>query len=583
MCYKVGKIRKENVMFKQKIALLVSAIVCFCTISAFAADREFTFEGKYLNIPVSNEAPRCLLSLQVDGKKVREFQIRLAPDEPDYWLYLEVQDFIGKKGSLNARELADGQMKGFKAIYNDKTFPGEEYLYKEALRPQFHFSSKRGWNNDPNGLVYYKGEWHMFYQHNPFGWLHGNMTWGHAISKDLVHWVEQGDKLHPDEWGTMWSGSGVVDWNNTTGFQTGDEPPLILIYTNAGGQNAWSEGKPFTQGIAYSNDRGRTWTKYDGNPVQGHLKQGNRDPKVIWWEPTNEWAIVMLLSGNEMAFFRSPDLKRWELQSLFKSFHECPELFQLAVDGDEDNKKWVHYGATGEYFIGEFNGSEFKPEMESIRYNYGNYFDASQTFNDIPKEDGRCIQIAWGRVDLPGMPFNQQMTFPVSLTLHTTEDGLRMFANPVKEIEKLHGKEHKWKDEKLDPGKNPLEKFKGDAFDISAEIAVGDAEEIGFNIDGFPISYDVKEGLLTGGDGSSGGGFSPTETIAKLDPIDGKISFRILVDRSSVEIFANGGRVYMPMKAKRNLSNKSQRIYAKGGSANIVKMTVNEIKPIWPK
>ncbi|MHC5163966.1 MAG: 2,6-beta-D-fructofuranosidase, partial [Planctomycetota bacterium] len=179
----------SNVMFKQKIALLVSAIVCFCTISAFAADREFTFEGKYLNLPVANEAPRCLLSLQVEGK--------LAPDEPDYWLYLEVQDFIGKKGSLNARELADGQMKGFKAIYNDNTFPGEEYLYKEALRPQFHFSSKRGWNNDPNGLVYYKGEWHLFYQHNPFGWLHGNMTWGHAISKDLVHWVEQGDKLHP--------------------------------------------------------------------------------------------------------------------------------------------------------------------------------------------------------------------------------------------------------------------------------------------------------------------------------------------------------------------------------------------------
>jgi hypothetical protein len=248
-------------------------------VTSFAADRGIDITGKYLNIPVEHEADKVLISLQVDDEKVREFTISLASGEPDYWIYLEVQDFIGKTGFLWAWTLPRSQSKGFEAIYCDDTFPGEENLYKEELRPQFHFSSKRGWNNDPNGLMYYKGEYHMFYQHNPFGWEWGNMTWGHAISTDLVHWVEQGDKLHADEGGTMFSGSGVVDWNNTTGFQTGDEPPMILIYTIAGNNSPWSEGKPFTQGLAYSNDRGRTWTKYAGNPVQERIRRANRDPK----------------------------------------------------------------------------------------------------------------------------------------------------------------------------------------------------------------------------------------------------------------------------------------------------------------
>jgi sucrose-6-phosphate hydrolase SacC (GH32 family) len=455
------------------------------------------------------------------------------------------------------------------------TFPGQDKLYKEKLRPQFHFSSKRGWNNDSNGLMYYAGEYHLFYQHNPFGWSWGNMTWGHAISTDLVHWTEQGDKLHQDKFGMMFSGSGVVDWKNTTGFQTGNEPPLICIYTNAGGDNAWSKGKPFTQGIAYSNDRGRTWTKYEGNPVQGHLRKANRDPKVIWWEPTNEWVIVLHLRDSKMAFFRSPNLKRWELQSLLQSFHECPELFQLAVDGDEDSKKWIHYGAAGEYFIGEFDGSEFKPETEAIPFNYGNCFYASQTFSDIPEEDGRRIQIAWGQVDLPDMPFNQMMTFPVTLSLHSTDDGLRMFAYPVEEIERIHGKKHRWKGEDLITGQNPLDNVKGNLFDIAAEIDLRDADEVGFEINGFPISYIVEEKHLTAGKGED-------KHSAELAPVKDKINLRILIDRPSVEIFANNGRIYMPMQAVRDLNNKSLRIYAKGGSAHIEKLTIYEIESIWP-
>ena len=532
--------------------------------------REFTFEKKYLNLPVENEAPQRLIHVLIDDEIVREFSINLATDEPEYWVYLELDQFKDKKATVRIDKLDSYKKKGFFSIYQDDTFPGEDEVYKEKHRPQFHFSSKRGWNNDPNGLMYYDGEYHLFYQHNPFGWPWGNMTWGHAVSTDLVHWEELGDALHPDEWGTMFSGGGVVDWNNTTGFQTGDDPPLICIYTNAGNANPLSKGKPYTQGIAYSNDRGRTWTKYEGNPVQGHLNQGNRDPKAIWWEETEEWVIILFLSDHRMAFFKSPDLKRWELQSVLKSFHECPELFELPVDGDENNKKWVLYGAPTFYHIGDFDGSNYTPEGEKKRYNFGNAFYASQTFSDIPEEDGRRIQIGWGTNNTPGMPFNQMMTFPVELTLRTTDDGIRMCANPVEEIKKLHQKKHRFKKKALKPGENLLSKIKGDLFDIRAEIAVGDASELGFDIRGVPVVYNAENKTI-----------SCKDNEAPCDPKDGKIKLQILVDRTSIEIYINDGEYFMPMGSIPDDDNKSLGVFAKGGEARIISLNVFELESAW--
>jgi sucrose-6-phosphate hydrolase SacC (GH32 family) len=180
------------------------------------------------------------------------------------------------------------------------------------------------------------------------------------------------------------------------------------------------------------------------------------------------------------------------------------------------------------------------------------------------------------------MPFNQMMTFPVSLTLHSTDEGLRMFAYPVKEIENIHGKKHQWKHKDLKPGKNLLEKVKGNLFDIEAEIDVRSAKEVGFEINGFPISYNVKDKRLVADKGEEGDEFSSGETMAKLSPVDGKINLRILLDRPSIEIYANEGRVYMPMQAGRDLDNKSLKIYSKGGNAHIEELTIHEIKSIWP-
>jgi fructan beta-fructosidase len=532
--------------------------------------RQFTFGKKYLNIPVKNGSPLRLIDVLINDEIIREFEINLAPNEPDFWVYLELDPLKGQTATIRIDKLNANKRRGFDSIFQADTFPGEDSLYNEKHRPQFHFSSKRGWNNDPNGLMYYAGEYHMFYQHNPFGWAWGNMTWGHAVSKDLVHWQELGDALYPDKLGTMFSGSGVVDWQNTTGFQTGAEPPLITIFTNAGSVNPWSEGKPFTQGIAYSNDRGRSWTKYKGNPVQGHINEGNRDPKVIWWEKTHEWVIVLYLKEHRMAFFRSADLKRWELQSILQSFHECPELFQLPVDGDQNNKKWILYGAAGDYFIGDFDGSKLTTEGEAIKYNYGDAFYASQTFNDIPKEDGRRIQIGWGQVATPGMPFNQMMNFPVELTLRTTDQGMHMCANPVREIELLYKKTHRFTDTNLAVGNNPLSGIKGDLFDIQSEFEVGAAKQIGFEIRGVPVIYNAEKDTL-----------SCKEKTAPCRPIDGKIKLRLLVDRTSIEIFINDGLYYMPMGSIPADENKSINFFAKGGTAKIISLEVNELKSAW--
>ncbi len=533
--------------------------------------REFLLQKKYLNFPVKNGAKKRVIHLIVDGKVTREFNIELAPGEPDFWMFLEIGAFRGKKATLRIDKYDPARTKGFDSVYQADTYIGEENVYREKLRPQFHFTSRRGWNNDSNGMVYYDGEYHLFYQHNPFGWNWGNMTWGHAVSTDMIHWTELGDAIHPDRLGTIFSGSAVVDVNNTAGFQTGDEKVIVCIYTSAGGTNPMSKDQPFTQSIAYSNDRGRTFTVYEDNPILGHINGGNRDPKVIWHTPTGQWVMALYLDDRDMAFFTSKDLKSWEYQSRIKCFHECPELFALPVDSDKDNEKWILYGGSGEYLIGHFDGKEFKSETDAIRFHYGNCFYASQTFSDIPRTDGRRIQIAWGRVKMTDMPFNQMMLFPVTLTLHTTEEGTRMFAEPIREIEKLHNKKQwQWKNKTLKPGDNLLSDVSGELFHIRAELQVGDIREIGFVIRDIPVVYNVRKQEL-----------SCQKKTAPLQPVDGKISIELLVDRTSIEIFGNDGRVYMPIGVILADNTKSLEIFTKGGNAEAEFLEIYELNSAW--
>jgi len=590
---------------RYKITLIISVLLTFvfslfffqaCTENV----REFTCEKKYLNLPVNYGGEQRHLEFFVDGIKVREMQMALAAkDDADFWVYLELKDFQGKTATLTIDQLPQDVESGFSAIYQDDTFPDAQNLYKEKMRPQLHYSNKRGWNNDPNGMVWYDGEYHLFNQHNPYGWPWGNMTWGHAVSRDMIHWQELGDAIHLDELGTIFSGGAVVDHNNTSGFQTGDEKPIVCFYTSAGGENPWSADQPFTQSMAYSIDRGRTFVKYDGNPIIGHIRGANRDPKVIWHEPSQKWIMVLFVEEAETDIFTSSDLKTWTKSSRLESFHECPELFELPVDGDMNNMKWVTYGAPSKYYIGTFDGETYIPETEKLPFIYGRNFYASQTFSDIPEEDGRRIMMGWGQVPMLGMPFNQLMTFPIELSLKSTDEGIRLFSKPVAEIENLHKKKHSFKNKMISDSEN-FDGIEGELFHIKAEFDVGKADYFGLVIREFQIYYDVQENQLIckapennidlnqfskefmemmkeeAGEFLE---FNPIKTSVK--PLDGKIKLEIIVDRTYVETFVNDGRYYIPTGAYLTDRDPSIMVFSKGGKTKLNSLEVYELNSIW--
>jgi fructan beta-fructosidase len=272
-----------------------------------------------------------------------------------------------------------------------------------------------------------------------------------------------------------------------------------------------------------------------------------------------------------IAFHTSADLKNWQFQSRIESYFECPEIFELPVDGDKGKTKWVVYAADGNYAVGTFDGKTFTPDHPGKhRHNWGNCFYASQTFNNIPPEDGRRIQIAWGRMGHPSMPFNQMMDFPVELTLRTTEEGIRMFAIPVKEIEKLHAKQHAWRDKELKEGENLLAGITGDLFHIRAELAVGDAAELVFVLRGTPVVYNAKAQQL-----------DCKGCKAPLKPVEGKVRLEILVDRTSIEVFGNDGRIYMPVGVIPPEENRSLEVFARGGVAKLNLLEVCELRSAW--
>jgi sucrose-6-phosphate hydrolase SacC (GH32 family) len=539
-------------------------------------ERKLTITHPKMNFPVQEGSVRNYIELWVDGKQIRAADVELAREEIDYWVVTDLSQWEGKEVVIRTRQYDIDDSSILDRITMANGILDSDSLYKEPLRSQFHFSSKRGWINDPNGLVYYDGEWHLFYQHNPFNWDHSrndyNKTWGHAVSTDLVYWRELPGAIHPDHLGPIYSGSAVVDKNNTTGFKTGNEDPIVCIYTSAGGRSPWSINKKFSQSLAYSNDRGRTFTIYEGNPVQPNIEYINRDPKAIWHEETNQWVIVLHFDERAMGFFTSKDLKAWEFQGELESevMSDCPELFQLAVDGIEKNKKWILHGGSGAYLIGDFDGKMFKPETDYIKYNYGNGFYASQTFSDVPKEDGRRVQVAWGLTPTVGMPFNMIMLFPVNLTLRSTDKGMRMYAYPVEEIEDLHGKKHAWKNIDIIPKQNILSYLKGDLFDIDVEFDATNGKEFGFVINGYRVTYDKFEKKLKCG-----------ENEALLYPENGKIQLRILVDRISTEIYANLGRIYMPMRTLPLGDKKGIEVFSKGGRTRVTSLKVWEMNSIW--
>ncbi len=444
-------------------------------------------------------------------------------------------------------------------------------VYREQYRPQFHFSARRHWINDPNGLVFYKGEYHLYFQYQPPSRPGAYKDWGHAMSTDLVHWTQLPTALSPQkQWGGCWSGSAVVDEGNTSGLASGEETPIVAAVTLGGTPG---QGPPCTQCLAYSLDRGRSFTWYEGNPVIGHIVGSNRDPKVTWYAPGKRWIMAFFLDGHDFALHSSPDLKHWTRLPDVRvpGSSECPDFFELPVDGNPASTRWVFWTANGKYWLGQFDGREFHPEGELLQADFGANFYAAQTFSDIPRVDGRRIQIAWmAGGQYPGMHFTQQLSFPCKLTLRTTPAGIRLYRQPVQEISRLREQEYRWENLALQPGANPLANVSGELFEIQADVEPGGAAQVGLDIRGHRVAYDVKNRQLL-----------VLGRSAALAPEHGRIKLQVLVDRTSVEVFGNDGRLSMSSCFLPVPVNRSLGIFSVGGTARIVSLRVYRLKSAW--
>jgi sucrose-6-phosphate hydrolase SacC (GH32 family) len=529
------------------------------------AERTFQIQKRFLNVPIKNGAAKRKVTMLVDGRVEVVNEMELADAAADWWAFMDVSAWKGRTVTLRVERLREDSGALSAIEPSDTLRASETDPYDEPSRGQFHFSSRRGWNNDPNGLVFCNGEYHLFYQHNPYGWNWGNMHWGHATSRDLVHWTEWGDVLAPDALGPMFSGSAVVDWKNTSGLGTDDKPPLVLIYTAA--------GNPTVQCLASSTD-GRSFTKFSGNPVVRQITGGNRDPKVFWHRPTRKWVMTLYVETNKVHtihFLTSPNLKEWTTTSRADGFFECPDFFELPVDGNAATKKWVLTAANSEYQIGTFDGQTFKPNTLRIKGHRGRGFYAAQTFSDVPEKDGRRIQIGWFQTPTPGMSFNQSMTIPLELNLRSTAEGLRMTWTPVKELEVLRKQSYRLDGINVS-NVNPLVHIQSDLFEVRGEFEPEAGCEVIFNIRGATIAYDSgKQEIAVNGH----------RTHAPL--LNGRQSVVIYCDRMGLEVFASDGLIYVPMPFIPKTADRGLSLQCKGGAVKFTTLRVHELKSAWAK
>jgi fructan beta-fructosidase len=497
---------------------------------------------------------------------------------------------------------------------------GEKQQRTEMLeqhRPWFHFTPDSMWMNDPNGMVYFDGEYHLFYQHYPDSTVWGPMHWGHAISKDLVHWEHMPIALYPDEHGWIFSGSAVVDHNNTSGLGNDNNPPLIAIFSYHLDEGARAGRDDFqTQGIAYSIDKGRTWSMYDGNPVLSNPGiRDFRDPKVMWHEPTSKW-IMSLAVKDRIYFYTSPDLIDWAFESKFGEGHgahggvwECPDLIKMQVDGEPGMEKWVlivslnpggpNGGSATQYFVGDFDGKVFVSDHTYTKWlDYGKDNYAGVTWSNVPREDGRHLFIGWMSNwqyanYVPTERWRSAMTFPRELTLERTPDGLKVFSTPIEEIQLLREEKLNLDAATIDGNMdftntiNPLVAEMILEFDLLEIDSVN--TEFGielFNSDGekMIIGYNMQsKTFYTDRSNAGKSGFSEHFAGMHTTPFelrDNQLKMHLLIDVASVELFANNGEVVMTEIFFPNKDFNKYRLFSRNGQVKLANGTVYRLTSV---
>ena len=551
---------------------------------AIAAELSFKVKCKYLNLPISHEVERRRLTFQAKGVDDLSVVARLSAD-PEYWVFKDLTAYKGKTLTLTY----DGPEEAIAKVYQADTIRDVQKMYHERNRPQFHFTSRRGWLNDPNGCIWHDGLYHLYYQHNPFEREWENMTWGHATSPDLLHWTEQTPVLFPDTLGTMYSGSAVFDKDNTSGFGTKKNPPLVYAYTA-------DRSEREVQCIAYSLDGGMTLHKYEGNPViDSHDKwqtHDTRDPRLFWWPPqpplgremvngqgsmvnSPGWWVLVLNERNGHSIYTSDNLRDWTYQSHVNGFWECPDLFPLPVDGNPNDVRWVMLGASNTYMIGRFDGKAFTPESGKHRFSTGAIY-AAQTFNHTP--DGRRIQIGWANIEHRGMPFRGQMLLPTELTLRTTKDGIRLVSKPIREVasllKPLYSSDKTLSEQEanaaLDKALPKRESVEGTH--LHATLNLTYATSAGIRLDGQNIiDYDLNRNTLNG------------QFYSPQDPTSLSLTMDIYIDRTSIEVFIDDGLYSYSMERRKPIAagGKQTGFEFWGAEINVSSLRLDAIESIW--
>ena len=522
---------------------------------------------KFLLLPVQENAPEGKVNIIVNNQFQldQSINVRLARERVDYYVPLDLSAYAGKTISIDITGMPSSSLC-WEEIKVSDTFDSAN---REKFRPVYHHTPVYGWMNDPNGMFYKDGVYHLYFQYNPYGSMWGNMTWGHSTSTDLVHWTDEGTSIVADAWGTIFSGSCVVDKDNTAGFGKG---AVIAFYTSAK-PSPWGDVQ--SQSMAYSLDNGKSFTKYEHNPILTSSERDFRDPKVFWYAPGKHW-VMMLAVGQEIQIYSSPNLKDWKKESSFGTMQgahggvwECPDLVEVPVEGTKE-KKWVLIcninpggpfgGSATQYFVGHFDGKVFVNESPTLTkwMDWGKDNYATVTWSNAPA--GRCIALGWMSNwqyanNVPTTQYRSTNTIARDLTLYKVDEELYLRSKPSAEIEKARGKKINLPAFKVS-GIHEVESLLTDnngAYELDMIIENAGSSKIAFSLvngKGEKVSmyYDVVRKQFVMDRSVSGVvDFSrdfPAVTVAPVDNTD-TIHLRLFVDRSSIEAFGEDGKFVM--------------------------------------
>ena len=579
------------------IALILISISCTSQKKSSGENLsvDYQIQSSYILIPIEEKAPEVKINIAATNPGFQStYDVHLAVNKIDYWVPLDVKKWKGNTVSLTFLGLKESIL-GVNEIKQTDKF---EFKYDETYRPKFHFTPEHGWMNDPNGMVFLDGEYHLFFQYNPYGSMWGNMSWGHAVSTDMVSWTYLPTALTPDSLGAIFSGSAVIDVNNTAGF---GKNAMVAIFTSC--------GKTQQQSIAYSTDKGRTFTKYAKNPVLPNPGITDfRDPKVSWNEAANQW-VMALATKQTVTFFGSPNLKDWTKLSEFgegigshAAVWECPDLFPMTYQG---KTKWVlivslnpggpNGGSATQYFIGDFNGKTFKPDAlpYPLWLDYGRDNYAGVTFSNIPKTDGRRIFLGWMSNwdyanQVPTKNFRSANTVPRELTITTNGKHLILSSYPVRELTNLKGKVIVKPNLLVENEATITELLKNNegSYEVEMTIKPENAGVFGFSLNNsknetLKFNFDNTTGFLSIDRKKSGLiDFNDRFAMGMNAPLIKRDAYRIrlLVDKASAEIFVNEGEITMSTLFFPTETMNHLKFYTNDGKFSVENIKINNIK-----